>query len=347
VTTPARASVRRDPPSKRQLAAMVAGRLGLLRAIRFARLSRGLMVLGYHRIGDASRCPLDEGLVTTTPGRLAEHLTVLKRWTRIASLDEVEERYASGRPFQEPLSLVTFDDAYRDNYELAFPALQRAGVSGVFFVPTGLIEQRYLPWWDRVAYAIKHSRVDSCTLEYPSGLRVDSIRSAPRAVLLDLLGRYKNDADLDKERYVASIEDAMGARAADAVSDELFATWRQLKEMVEGGMCVGSHTHTHRLLYFLSCEEQREELARSRSLLRERLGVDARSIAYPVGSRGYFNATTRRVMGELGYRLGFSFYGGWNPSPADPYDIRRIQVDHTVSAEMLFAAVACPQMFAV
>jgi peptidoglycan/xylan/chitin deacetylase (PgdA/CDA1 family) len=327
--------------------ALVAGRLGLLRAIRFARLSRGLMVLGYHRIGEASRCPLDESLVTATPQRLAEHLAVLKRWTRVASLDEVEARYASGRPFREPLSLVTFDDAYADNYELAFPVLQRAGVSGVFFVPTGLIERRYLPWWDRIAYAIKHSAVDSCTLSYPAGERVRSIQGAPRAVLLDLLRRYKNDAGLDRERYVAAIEEATGARAADVVSDELFATWRQLKEMVQGGMCVGSHTHTHRLLYFLSYEEQREELARSRTELRERLGVDARSIAYPVGSRGYFNDTTRQVMRELGYRLGFSFYGGWNPSPSDAYDIRRIQVDGTVDAEMLFAAVACPQMFSV
>lgn len=333
--------------SKRQLAALVASRLGILRAVRHTRAGNGLLVLTYHRIGNPAATPVDAGLFAATAAGLAEQVRLLQRWTRIATLDEVLALYRSGQSAREPLALLTFDDCYRDNYTEAFPVLRRAGVSGTFFVPTGLIEQRHVPWWDRLAYAVKHARVDAATLDYPEPITLERIHAEPDEILRRLLRRLKADRELDVERYVCGVEAALQARAADDLAvGELFASWRELREMADGGMALGSHTHTHRLLGHLPYAEQREELSRSRDLLRERLGVDARAVAYPVGAPTHFNEDTRRAMGELGYKIGFSHYGGWNPTPADPYDIRRVKVGPEVTAAMLQAAVSLPAVFA-
>lgn len=49
---------------------------------------------------------------------------------------------ATGRPPLPPKPIVlTFDDGYRDNYENAFPALQRHGMTGTFFVITDFATQ--------------------------------------------------------------------------------------------------------------------------------------------------------------------------------------------------------------
>jgi hypothetical protein len=73
--------------------------------------------------------------------------------------------------------------------------------------------------------------------------------------------------------------------------------------------------------------------------------VETRAVAYPVGAAEHFNGDTRAALAELGYRLGFSHYGGWNAAPADPYDIRRVRMDRTVSREQVAAGVALPAVF--
>lgn len=338
----------RPGPSRWHLAAVAASRLGLLRAVRCARVNRGLLVLAYHRIGDPAGCPVDGGVFNATERDLEFQVRVLQRWTRAVTLDEVEQCYASGRPFRQALTLLTFDDAYRDNYLTAFPILQAAGAPATFFVATSFLERQYVPWWDRIAYAVKHARTDDCVLKYPEGLKIEAARSEPQSSIRMLLRLYKDRPDLDKTRFLEAIEEAMGASALDAPEvGELFASWAELRAMVEAGMAVGSHTHTHRLLGHLPYAEQCEELARSRELIAERLGVEVRSLAYPVGHQPglHFNDETRRALAALGYRLAFSHYNGWNRSPTDCYDIRRTRVDREVSAELLQATISLPSVF--
>ena len=42
--------------------------------------------------------------------------------------------------------LITFDDGYPDNYEIAFPIFRSHGVQGVFFLCTGIVGSDYIPW---------------------------------------------------------------------------------------------------------------------------------------------------------------------------------------------------------
>lgn len=340
-------ATRRPTRSRRELVARVASRIGLLRTLRQLRANRGLLVLAYHRVGDPRHCPYNEELFSVTAAGLADHVRLIQRWARIASLEELTGRHLGGGAPSEPLVLLTFDDVYRDNYAEALPILRRAGTTATFFVPTGLIEQGHVPWWDRIAYAVKHARVDACRLDYPDGFELTGLRHEPHSAMVRLLRLYKRDAALDKERLVSAVEAATGASAlADAQRGELFASWAELREMAAAGMALASHTHTHRLLGHLPYAEQREELARSQAVLQQQTGVATTSIAYPVGQRGHFNADTRQALQELGYRAGFSHYGGWNRAVTDPYDIRRVRMDATVDAELLHAAVSLPRLFA-
>ena len=333
-------------PSRRELVARVASRLGLLRMLRRLRANRGLLVLAYHRVGDPTDCPYNEELYSVTAAGLADHLRLIQRWARIATLEELIDNYVDGRPPSEPMVLITFDDVYRDNYTEALPILRSAGASATFFVPTGLIEQGHVPWWDRIAYAIKHARVDTCRLNYPEEVELAGLRQNPHRAWVQVLRLYKQDASLDKERLISAVEAATGASAlADQQRPELFATWSELREMATAGMTLASHTHTHRLLGHLPYSEQCEELAQSYMTLKAQTEVATTAIAYPVGQRGHFNADTRRALQELGYRAGFSHYGGWNRTITDPYDIRRVRMDISVDSELLQAAVSLPSLF--
>jgi len=79
-------------------------------------------------------------------------------------------------------------------------------------------------------------------------------------------------------------------------------TWAQLRDLASHGFEVGSHTMSHRDLTRLSEHDLTEELARSKLLLEDRLGIEVVSLAYPFGK------ATPKVMeaaARLGYRYGF------------------------------------------
>ena len=105
--------------------------------------------------------------------------------------------------------------------------------------------------------------------------------------------------------------------------------WDEAARMARGGMALGAHTHTHRLLGRLTESEQLDELTTSRRILRERADVEAETIAYPVGLRSSFTARTKALAAEAGYRAAFSFYGGINggSQPVDRFDVRRVAAD--------------------
>ena len=126
---------------------------------------------------------------------------------------------------------------------------------------------------------------------------------------------------------IAALESA--AEVASPVgSERTFLNWDEAAEMLKGGMSIGSHTHTHRLLEKLPFEEQLQELATSKKLLEERLRTEVISLAYPVGGATAYSRITMDAAAELGYKAAFSYYGGFNyPGRTDKFDIRRNAVD--------------------
>jgi len=104
-------------------------------ATGFAAYTR-IPVLAYHRIG------YNDGDLTVTPERLASDLRALAgEGFQSISLDQFAQ-YLKGEAAKLPARpvLLTFDDGYRDNYENAFPVLQRYGMTAAFFIITGLVD---------------------------------------------------------------------------------------------------------------------------------------------------------------------------------------------------------------
>jgi len=107
-----------------------------------------LLVLNYHRIGDPDATPYDRGLFSARQDAFAEQVAHLARSCDVISPADIEtiRRERHGR-----FVLVTFDDGYRDNYELAVPVFASRGVPATFFVCTGYIDRPHLAWWDEIA----------------------------------------------------------------------------------------------------------------------------------------------------------------------------------------------------
>lgn len=115
-----------------------------------------------------------------------------------------------------------------------------------------------------------------------------------------------------------------------------FIDWGQLREMAEAGMSIQSHGHTHRYFTALTPAELREELARSRALIGEKLGTPATLLAPPGGR---MDAHLFALAAELGYvRVLASQPGLWRRPDADVLPRLAVTAAHRGEAFIRLAA---------
>ena len=88
-------------------------------------------------------------------------------------------------------------------------------------------------------------------------------------------------------------------------------SWDDVREMVQLGHEIGSHTLSHADLGVLGPAEARMELGDSKKLLEDTLGRPVRWLAYPYGGRGNFRPEYLPLAYELGYQACFSAFGGF------------------------------------
>ena len=302
---------------------MTAMRLTGLTGLRWRRLAPALYCFNYHRIGQSQLCAYDRNVFSCTVERFEEHVKLLAERFEIATLARIES--LGDHAPDRPLALITFDDGYIDNFELAVPVLLKHRATAVFFLPTGYVGTAHVPWWDQIAYIIRQStatRIELEGLAEPIRLTEAGREEGIRRVLALVKQR-----SVAMEEQVEEIRAACGGLRLPEDAQPLFMNWDQAGEMADAGMDIGSHTHSHEILSHLSEVEQLKELRQSKQQLEQHLGRRICAIAYPVGDRSAYTATTCRLAREAGYTLGFNFARHINPLPlTDPMDIGRLAV---------------------
>jgi peptidoglycan/xylan/chitin deacetylase (PgdA/CDA1 family) len=308
-----------------------------------------LTVLTYHRVAEPGAAgDLDDSVVDVTPDQLDRQLRYLRRWLDLVSLQDVLAWSRGWRGLPANPVLVTFDDGYRDNHDVALPILRRHGVHATFFVAVDYVRERRLYWWDRVALVLKRSSRDCVRLDYPEPLalllgdtrsRRNAVRRAQRIV--------KDRRGLDLHRFLEELEHAAGVsldrEEERRLAEQTVMNWHHVLALRDAGMDVQSHTRSHRVLQTLDDEDLTRELRGSREELECVLGRPVSAVSYPVGKPLGDDQRIKRAVRECGYELGFSNGTGANRLEAfDPFDARRMSLDVSLADEMFRTMLALP-----
>jgi peptidoglycan/xylan/chitin deacetylase (PgdA/CDA1 family) len=112
--------------------------------------------------------------------------------------------------------------------------------------------------------------------------------------------------------------------------------WDAIGRLQAGGFEIGNHSHTHRSFRTLSDEELDDELDRSESMLRERLGRMPRFFAYPGGESEM--RTTPKLI-RRGYAAAFGGRQGRTAPSSNPMERERICVRRETTTRQLFFAL--------
>ncbi len=315
---------------------------GALNLCEWRRRGR-LIVFNYHRIRPAGKfaTPLHDGVFGPDEATFERQIAWLRANTRVLSEQDLLEILDSRRCPAEPCAMITFDDGYRDNFELALPLLLRHSAPAIFFIPDDLIAARRLGWWDVVSYLVKSAWKQEIVFEG----RAYSLRARPAAIAaleraVSLAGADRTGGLLRKLAEACAV-----SLPAAELQDAQLMTWDHVRVLARAGMAIGSHSHTHAVLAALDGPGQRRELALSKQRLEEETGRPVHTVAYPVGGPEHFTRETCEIARECGYGAGFSFATGTNRWAAmDRFAIARVSAP---AAMPLFAAKArIPDFFA-
>jgi len=288
-----------------------------------------LAVLTYHRVDWPDARPyLSPAQLSATPDAFDRQMTYLAQRGNVVSVGEVLAAIRDGHMLPPRAVLVTFDDAYEDFSEHAWPVLRRLGLPVTLFVPTAFPDHPERGfWWDRLYNALRCSPDPQVTT--PIGSLPVSDPAARRSTFKQLRNHVKS---LPHEEAMAWVKTFCAALSAEPAPSPVLG-WDALRQLAAEGVTLGAHTRTHPLVNRISIEQARFEASASRDDLAQALGSALPIFAYPSGG---FDQRVVDGLAEDGFELAFTTVRGLNDLRcADPLRLRRINVGQRASLALL------------
>ncbi|HEX2766276.1 MAG TPA: polysaccharide deacetylase family protein [Candidatus Limnocylindria bacterium] len=293
------------------------------------RMDRGqrdlLGVLTYHRIADPDAASGHPGIVSATPSQFVEQLDFVRGRYRVVSLHDVLEARDHGMPLPPRAVLITFDDAYRDFADAAWPMLRSRDLPATLFVPTafpGSPSQGF--WWDWLHEAVMAAPDGAALRTAWTSLRLPSREQRP-GLLRELRTELKGQPH---ETLLAEVR-AIGEQLGVPPPAGQVLGWEELRSLAADGVTLAPHSRTHPLLDRIDPDRLGDELSGAIADLEEHVGPTPRALAYPSGSH---SAAVRDAVRSTGYALAFTTQRGLNRlGRTDWFAMRRINVGRSSS----------------
>jgi peptidoglycan/xylan/chitin deacetylase (PgdA/CDA1 family) len=286
--------------------------------------SRKVAILYYHSVRDNPQAGANTlGEIIHSTGVFRQQMEILARNYNPVTLGEVRGFVRGEKDLPSRPVVVTFDDGYADNLEVAAPILNHYGIPAVVYVVVDCIEKKCLPWPARLRYAILTTKRSRWNFPEGAGLPLGNLEQRQQAfrTACEHCARLSGFA---QEAFVRSAESDLEVDPS-RVSQDVMLTWDQVRKLAGQGHVIGSHTLTHPNIAFVSDEEVRAELGDSKTKLERELGVPIAHFAYPGPAlRPNWSERSREISEDVGYETAVTIESGAVRQKDDPLCLRRI-----------------------
>lgn len=294
-----------------------------------------LLILMYHRVlpADHPARQFEQPGMIVAPETLDLHLRVLRDYFELIHVDEWLHRAASGSPLPKLACALTFDDGWRDNYDHAFPVLQKAKAPATIYLVSKMVGGTYGFWPTRLAKLLCESWVRAeeraisvITARCPAVAVPISVRTEEMGLeadrVIEAMKRAYDDESMGQTLAAAE-------REASLIADDDLLSWEQVRDMADSGlMRFGSHTRTHmRLGRGVDQAAAREEIVLSSVEVEEKIGRPVSGFCYPNGD--HCPQTVEMVRHQYSHAV--TTLAGWNDTSTDRVLLRRVGVHDDVS----------------
>ncbi len=294
---------------------------GVVRLLE-ARMRRGVTILTYHRVLPDEQCDDYPLLSLAMPvSAFRDQVKWLSAHCSVMPVVKAIDRLAGGETSALARVCLTFDDGYRDNYEVVASVLDEYGLRATFFVTVDAIGLDQMLWFDRAAIQWAHVTHDQLRRVLGETVNAEEAEAADLSTVkgwMDLLKKC------DRATRI-SILKAVDAVTTVDPADPRFRMMRidEVVELDQLGHEIASHTLSHPILPMLDEADVDRELVESRRKLEKWLGTQIRGFCYPNGD---FDEQVVSAVRKAGYTYACTTAPGMNMRGADPLRLARIDV---------------------
>lgn len=302
----------------------LAGALRAMEALWRQRKDGHPAIFSYHTVGDPSdrSFPFDLDMISATEDEFDAQVKFLK-----GNFDLVNFSKLADNPDSTDWRgkvILTFDDAYRHSRIHAYPILLKHRTTAVFFLPAASVLKGDVMWFDRVSHGIRTSKKEHLRFDDVGDFPLTTVRERQTA-LRAVKAKLKMLSQEERASRIRDLFIDLDCPEDHPPSDSLLRLG-DVKEMIKGGMEIGSHSMTHPILSQVSDPELHVEIVESKRDLEAAIGARLWAFAYPNGTFGTFG---RREM-ELARKAGYAYAVANNPGrpgrEQNRYSLPRIPV---------------------
>ena len=201
------------------------------------------------------------------------------------SLDELHERMLA-QEFDRPFFVITFDDGYRDNYEHAFPILQKYQLDFTIYLITDFINRKAILWWyllEELVLKEEEVKISMGGNEYSFNCRNRKEKEHAFSEIRRLI-----NANYQFKGFTEQLEGLFAPYGIDiyAYTDRMAMNWKEVVQLSQEEICtLGAHTVSHPPLIQVTADQLEEEIDLSRRIIESRIEKPVMHFAYPYGKR--------------------------------------------------------------
>ena len=288
-------------------------------------------ILMYHSVmSDPAQHADSLGGIIHSQSEFRAQMELLARDYHPVSLDEVVHKLKTGGSLSKRSVVVTFDDGYTDNYEVAMPILNQLGIPATFYVTVDCVEKRKLPWPSRLRFAFRSTKVPAWTDPQARSWDLRTPESGEKAYLA-ACDDCCQLAGAAQEEFVTRVENQLQSRVPDDLS-ALMMNYEQARRLAGNGHIVGSHTMTHPNMAHINERDAEVELGESKQRLEAELKMPVPHFSYPCPAlTPHWSERTVSQSRAAGYGSAVTTNGGVVRSGDNPLSLKRIRPTKTAA----------------
>lgn len=241
---------------------------------------------------------------------------------QFVSLDEVYEMVKRRKKQHKKFVSFTFDDGYKDNYELAYWIFKKYNCPFAIYVTTDFPDRKAAMWWYLLDIILKENDI----LLLGDGMKLPAQTTDEKNKAFNYVrSAVFNVKDEDMERYVEQLLSNYKFSFSE-LAEQLALSWEQIVEIAQDPICtIGSHTVTHSPLINLSTVELEQELNDSKATIEKHINKPVVHFAYPYG---IYNQQVAECVKRSGYKTAILANGGKvRLEKQSEFEIKRISLE--------------------